>query len=113
MFSRVEPAPEQDRHVDGKQHVCEERAANTDVRRNRAAEVTREQDCPEHRCLGDDIERETHDLDDADAEDDAGRIPELRRALDGNLELQQLDDRVEQQEEDRQRAKNAPDPDGR
>ena len=91
----------------------EERAAYADVCRNRPAEITREQDGPEDRRLRDHVQRETQDLDDADAEDDAGRIPELRRALDGDRELEQLDDRVEQQEKDRQRAKNAPDPDGR
>jgi hypothetical protein len=82
------------------------------VRGNRPTEVAGEHNRAEYGRLRDDIERQAYELDEADAEDDARGISELGGPLNGHWELEQLDDAIEQQEEDRECAQDAPDPDG-
>src|SRR5262249_29012240 len=76
----------------------EPRILYSNLRRRGSAEITRQQDGAKNRSSWIEISRQADKLNDAQVHDKAGWISEPDRSLDGNWQLQHLDDRVKEQE---------------
>src|SRR5581483_3914598 len=77
-IAQGEPGPQERRDVDGRENVAEERVANPDVCCNCAAEVSGPEDRAKDRRPRNEKQGEADELDDAEGEDDARRVADLR-----------------------------------
>src|SRR5215217_4044052 len=96
---QVESSPEQQRDVGREEDVGEQWALDAHVARDRAAEIAGEQQGAEHGGERQQVKDDAGELDDAEPEHAVHGIAEPRRCFDGGCELQDLDDRVEREQQ--------------
>src|SRR5439155_16951554 len=87
--------------------MTEEWVSHPDMRRNSPTQVARPQNHPEHRCSRNQVEDQASDLDEAERDDHALRISELRGRLNSGTKFEHLDRSVERQEQNRESAQQA------
>src|SRR5216117_2812443 len=76
-IAEIQPSPQQDGNVDGEENEAEQRRLDAQLARKRAAEISREENRAEYRCPWNEIQRETHELDDAERRSHSCRIAEM------------------------------------
>src|ERR1700730_952637 len=110
LFAQVKSTPHQDREVNRKERVGEERIANAHVRGDGTAEITSQQDRAENGRAWNYIEDDANQHDDPERENNALGISELNRCFHDKLRLHQFHDAVHKQEQHGQRAHDATGP---
>ena len=110
LLAKPEPSPQKGRDVGRKEDVAEQRIPDANLRGDRAAEMTGQEDRSEHSRPRKCVKRQTYELHDSDSGDHVLRIAELDGALDRDGKFQDLDYAVKQQEQDGERAEHEPGP---
>src|SRR5262245_25719404 len=83
LVAQPEASPEEERDVDGKEGLAEERVADAHMRRDGAAEIAGPQHGAEHRRARDQVDGQACELEQPEPEEDVRGVPELGRRLDG------------------------------
>src|SRR5216683_5982963 len=110
LITQPEPTPDQHSDINGKQCRRKQWATDAHLGGNGATEISRQENRAENRCRRKHIDDGTEKLDDAEADGDTQGIAQTGKCVDDRLNPQQMPDRVEEHEEDRQRTEYASGP---